>query len=67
MAGTRPSDEDLGYFSTTDSFSQILDDAAAELGERFTEARDSPAGHKVSDLIDELAHRLTGDHKDTRK
>lgn len=64
MAGKRPSDEDLGYFSTSDSFSQILDDAAAELGERFTEARDSPAGHRVSDLIDELTSKLTGDHKD---
>lgn len=66
MAGKRPSDEDLGYFSTTDSFSQILDDAAAELGERFTEARDSPAGHRVSDLIDELTHRLTGDDRGKR-
>jgi multidrug efflux pump subunit AcrA (membrane-fusion protein) len=62
MAGERPSDEQLGYYTTTDSFSQILDDAAAELSERFTEARDSPAGHKVSDIIDELASRLTGEH-----
>jgi curved DNA-binding protein CbpA len=62
MAGKRASDEDLGYVSTNDSFSQILDDAAAELGERFTEARDSPAGHRVSDLIDELTHKLTGEH-----
>lgn len=66
MAGKRPSDEELGYFSTTDSFSQILDDAAAELGERFTEARDSPAGHRVSDLIDELTHRLNGDDRGKR-
>ena len=62
MAGKRPSDEDLGYYTTSDSFSQILDDAAVELSERFTEARDSPAGHRVSDIIDELAHKLTGDH-----
>ena len=61
MAGERPSDEDLGYTRPTDSFSQILDDAAAELSERFTEARDSPTGHRVSDLIDELAHKLTGE------
>ena len=66
IAGERPSDEDLGYVSTTDSFSQILDDAAAELGERFTEARDSPAGHRVSDLIDELTHRLTGEDRNKR-
>jgi curved DNA-binding protein CbpA len=63
MAGGRPSDEDLGYYKTEDSFSRILDDAAAELGERFTEARDSPAGHRVSDLIDELTSKLTGEHK----
>ena len=67
MAGERPSDEDLGYFSTDDSFSKILDDAAAELGERFTEARDSPAGHRVSDLIDELTSKLTGEHRDKPK
>jgi curved DNA-binding protein CbpA len=64
MAGKRPSDEDLGYFTTTDSFSQILDDTAAELSERFTEARDSPAGHRVSDLIDELTSKLSGEHPD---
>jgi curved DNA-binding protein CbpA len=67
MAGERPSDEDLGYYSTHDSFSKILDDAAAELGERFTDARDSPAGHRVSDLIDELTSKLTGEHPDKRK
>ena len=61
MAGKRASDEELGYVTTTDSFSQILDDAAAELSERFTETRDSPAGHRVSDLINELAHKLTGE------
>jgi curved DNA-binding protein CbpA len=64
MAGERPSDEALGYYTTTDSFSEILDDAAAELSERFTEARESPAGHRVSDLIDELTQRLTGEHRD---
>ncbi len=31
MAGARASDEDLGYYSTDDSFSAILDDAADEL------------------------------------
>jgi hypothetical protein len=62
MASGHASDEDLGYVTTDDSFSQILDDAAAELSERFTDARDSPAGHRVSDLIDELTHKLTGEH-----
>jgi curved DNA-binding protein CbpA len=67
MAGKRASDEDLGYYSTEDSFSKILDDAADGLSERFSEARDSPAGHRVSDLIDELAHKLTGERRDKRK
>jgi hypothetical protein len=67
MAGKHASDEELGYYTTTDSFSQILDDAAAELSERFTEARDSPAGHRVSDLIDELTSKLTGEHRDKPK
>ncbi|MGZ4313442.1 MAG: hypothetical protein ACXVR1_15185, partial [Solirubrobacteraceae bacterium] len=62
MAGERPSDEELGYVTTDDSLSKILDDAASELSERFSEARDSPAGHRVSDLIDELASKLTGEH-----
>jgi curved DNA-binding protein CbpA len=57
----RPTDEELGYYSTDDSFSKILDDAAEELSERWTEARRSPAAHRVSDLIDELAAKLTGE------
>ena len=64
MAGNRASDEELGYYTTDDSFSKILDDAASELSERLADARDSEAGHRVSDLIDELASKLTGDrHK----
>ncbi|HWE09565.1 MAG TPA: DnaJ domain-containing protein [Solirubrobacteraceae bacterium] len=57
----RPSDEELGYVSTDDSFSKILDDAATELSDRWSEARRSPAAHRVSDLIDELAAKLTGE------
>jgi curved DNA-binding protein CbpA len=36
-----PSDEDLGYVTTDDSFSAIFDDAASEWGKRFAEARQS--------------------------
>jgi DnaJ-class molecular chaperone len=57
----RPTDEELGYYSTDDSFSKILDDAATELSERWSEARRSPVAHRVSDLIDELADKLTGE------
>ncbi len=59
--GERPTDEELGYFSTDDSFTKILDDAAAELSDRVSEARHSPAAHRVSELIDELAAKLTGE------
>jgi flagellar biosynthesis/type III secretory pathway protein FliH len=59
--GARASDEELGYVSTDDSFTQILHDAAAELADRVGEARQSPAAHRVSDLIDELAAKLRGE------
>jgi len=54
----RASDEELGYISTDDSFSKILDDAAAGLADRVSDARDSSASHHVADLLEELAHRL---------
>jgi curved DNA-binding protein CbpA len=57
----RPSDEELGYVTTDDSFSKILTDAAAELSDRFSEAREHPAARRVSDLIDELEAKLTGE------
>jgi curved DNA-binding protein CbpA len=50
----RPSDEELGYVTTDDSFSKILADARSELSERFSEARERPAVRRVRDLIDEL-------------
>ncbi len=62
----RPSDEELGYFSTEDSFSKILDDVAAELSDRFSDAKDTPTARRVSDLIDELGSRLTGEPPDRR-
>jgi hypothetical protein len=34
----RPSDEELGYVRTDDSFSKILADARAELADRISEA-----------------------------
>jgi hypothetical protein len=60
----RASDEELGYVHTDDSFLQIIDDAADELAGRFQEARRSPAAHRVADLIDDLAARLTGERSE---
>jgi hypothetical protein len=54
----RASNEDLGYVTTDDSFTQILADARAELSDQlsegFTRAREHPVARRVSDLIDEL-------------
>ncbi len=61
----RPTDEELGYITTDDSFSKILDDvasgAADEVSERLSQARRSPAAHRLADIIDEVASRLTGE------
>jgi curved DNA-binding protein CbpA len=65
----RASDEELGYVTTDDSFSKILDDAASKLGawisdagsevsDRVTGAQRHPAGKRVADLIEELERRL---------
>ncbi|MGH2859351.1 MAG: J domain-containing protein [Solirubrobacteraceae bacterium] len=53
----RPSDEQLGYFSTDDSLTKIVDDAAADLLKRARGVRGSDPAHRLADLID----RLTGE------
>jgi hypothetical protein len=58
---TRPSDEELGYFTTDDSLAKILADARSELAQRYNDARDHPVVRRVSDLIaglEELAEGL---------
>lgn len=57
-AARRPSDEELGYVTTDDSFGKILADARAELSERFSESSDHPAGERIADLLDEVAAKL---------
>jgi hypothetical protein len=57
----RPSDEELGYYDTDDSFSKIFADAASELSERLSEAgHDHRVPKPISELIDELGSKLTG-------
>jgi hypothetical protein len=65
----RPSDEELGYYTTDDSFTKILDDFADQVAARFTEAHPPPhpgsgprKPRSVADWIDELGARLTGEH-----
>lgn len=64
----RPSDEELGYVHTDDTFSKLLADARSELAARINEGLDDaqthPAARRVSDLIDELAAKLTGERRD---
>ena len=54
----RASDEELGYFTTDDSFSKIIADARSELSDLYADARQQPIVKRVADLIDELASRL---------
>ena len=59
----RPTDEELGYVTTDDSFSKILSDARSELSEKLSGAREGarehPVAQRVSDLIDELEALLS--------
>ena len=70
--GGRASDEQLGYVTTDDSFTKILDDFADEVSARFSEARDVPRSGQprrsksIADWIDELGSRLTGDRPGER-
>jgi curved DNA-binding protein CbpA len=50
----RPSDEELGYYSTDDSFGKILGDLADEVGDKLSHARDHPAVKRVAEIIDGL-------------
>jgi hypothetical protein len=53
----RPSDEELGYYETDDSFGQIISDAASDL---LSDVRKRDVPRRVADLIDELGSKLTG-------
>ncbi len=72
-----PSDEDLGYVTTDDSFTSIFDDAASEFAKRFTEgehaskakpsakaktkSREEPVTERLADLFDGWGARLRGE------
>lgn len=57
-APERPSDEELGYIRTDDSFAKILADARSELSDRFADTGEEPAGERVADFLEELAAKL---------
>jgi curved DNA-binding protein CbpA len=50
----RPSDEELGYVTTDDSFGKILADVRDEISDWLSGAREHPAVRKVADIIDGL-------------
>ncbi|MFZ0387402.1 MAG: J domain-containing protein [Solirubrobacteraceae bacterium] len=72
-----PSDEDLGYVTTDDSFTSIFEDAAAEWSKRRAEAtqssdakptakaktksREEPVTERLADLFDGWGARLRGE------
>ena len=60
----RPSDEELGYVNTDDTFSKWLADAREELAERLAEGRGRPAAKRAADLIDELASKVVRERHD---
>src|SRR6185436_6897593 len=51
----RPTDEELGYVTTDDSFGKILSDIADEISDSLSEARrEHPSVQRLSDLLDRL-------------
>jgi curved DNA-binding protein CbpA len=59
----RATDEELGYYSTDDSFTKILDDAASELSDRVSGGKKPGAADRAADLLDELAAKLRRDKR----
>jgi hypothetical protein len=50
----RPSDEELGYVTTDDSFGKIISDIVDELADGLAGARRHPSAQRLRDLIDRL-------------
>ncbi len=69
-----PSDEELGYVTTNDSLSSILDDTLSGLSEHISSARRraqaGPRGgavtDKVADVFEDIGARLRGERGDRR-
>jgi len=53
----RPSDDELGYVTTDDSFGKIISDVVDELSDSWSEARKHPSVQRLEDLIDRLEHK----------
>lgn len=57
--GRRPTDEELGYVTTDDSFFKILSDARDQIADQLSGAREHPVTNRVADLIDDLEGFVT--------
>jgi curved DNA-binding protein CbpA len=63
----RPTDEELGYVTTDDTFSKVLADAGSELAAWLADERDRPAAKRAADVVDELASKLAGERGGRRR
>jgi len=71
-ASRRSSDEELGYVSTTDSLSSIVDDTVSGLADRLAAARrrrdagdlGSTVTDKMADAFEDIGARLRGERRD---
>jgi hypothetical protein len=52
--GKRPTDEELGYYTTDDSFGKILSDLKDEVADKLSDARHHPAVKRVANIVDGL-------------
>ena len=59
----RASDEELGYVTTNDSFSQILSDARQAFSDGLSAAGQSAEAKRAADLIEELGAVLRGERR----
>lgn len=59
----RPTDEELGYVTTDDSFGKILADAASGL---LSEAREQHVTDRLADMLDDLGSKLGGGDRTKR-
>ena len=54
----RPSDDELGYIHTDDTFSKIFSDFRSQLSGLYQEAKEMPVTDRVADLLDDVASKL---------
>jgi hypothetical protein len=63
----RPTDEELGYVTTDDTFSKVLADARSELAGWLADERSEPAAKRAADFVDDLASKLAGERGRRRR